>query len=94
MWEKEVLHADHPVMVALYNPTDMSGTEKVGIIDRFVQNRDNLSLIKVDATRNELVKKRYRIDYDQLPQVYVFERGEVKGIIKNISQEQLEKFVQ
>jgi thioredoxin reductase (NADPH) len=94
MWEKEVLHADHPVMVALYNPTDMSGTEKVGIIDRFVQNRDNLSLIKVDATRNELVKKRYRIDYDQLPQVYVFDRGEVKEIIKNISQEQLEKFVQ
>lgn len=94
MWEKEVLRPNHPVLVALYNPTDMAGTEKVGAIDRFVQDRENLTLVKVDATRNELVKKRYQIDEAQLPQVYLFDRGEIKSILKNISQEQLEKFVQ
>lgn len=94
MWEKEVLSPDHPVLVALYNPTDMAGTEKVGMIDQFVQDHANLSLVKVDATRNELVKKRYRIDAGKLPLVYLFSQGEVKAVLEDISREQLEKFVQ
>lgn len=90
LWEKEVLKAQKPVLVAYYNPTDMSGTEKVGIVDRFVRkNNEQLSLVKVDATRNELVGRRYRIDLNQLPKLHLFINGEVQKEMDDISEESL-----
>jgi len=94
LWEKEVLSPDHPVLVAFYNPTDMAGTEKIGIIDKFVYENEKLSLVKVDATRNELVKKRYQVDNSKLPLVYLFKNGEIKASLKNISTENLKKIVE
>lgn len=94
LWEKEVLSPDHPVLVAFYNPTDMAGTEKIGIIDKFVFENEKLSLVKVDATRNELVKKRYQVDNSKLPLVYLFKNGEIKASLKNISTENLKKIVE
>lgn len=94
LWEKEVLSPDHPVLVAFYNPTDMAGTEKIGIIDKFLFENEKLSLVKVDATRNELVKKRYQVDNSKLPLVYLFKNGEIKASLKNISTENLKKIVE
>lgn len=93
LWEKEVLTLQHPVLVAFYNPTDMAGTEKVGIIDKFMQGKDNLSLVKVDATRNELVKKRYRLDTGKLPVVYLFQQGEVKASLEDINMKKIQELV-
>lgn len=93
LWEKEVLSPDHPVLVAFYNPTDMAGTEKVGIIDQFVKENKDLSLVKVDATRNELVRKRYQIDPSKLPLVFLFSGGEVKAVLEDISTENLAQLV-
>jgi len=79
LWDKEVINAAKPVLVVYYNPTDMAGTEKVGIVDRFVRdNYEHFSLVKVDATRNELVSRRYQIDINDLPKLHLFENGEVK----------------
>jgi thioredoxin reductase (NADPH) len=90
LWEKEVINAQKPVLVAYYNPTDMSGTEKVGIVDRFVnENKELFSLVKVDATRNELVERRYHIDLNQLPQLHLFVNGEVTRKMEEISEESL-----
>ncbi len=93
LWDKEVLSSDHPVLVAFYDPTDMAGTEQVGIIDKFVKGNEKLSLVKVDASRNELVKKRYQVDASQLPFVYLFSRGEIKASLKDISFENLANLV-
>lgn len=91
LWEREVLKAKKPVLVAYYNPTDMSGTEKVGIVDRFVRaNNERFSLVKVDATRNELVGRRYNIDLDKLPKLHVFINGEVKQEVAEINEANLE----
>lgn len=91
LWEKEVLKAQEPVFVAYYNPTDMSGTEKVGIVDRFVRtNNERFSLVKVDATRNELVGRRYNINLDKLPLLHVFVNGEVKQEVAEINDDSLE----
>ncbi len=71
----------------------MAGTEKVGIIDKFMQGKDNLSLVKVDATRNELVKKRYRLDTGKLPVVYLFQQGEVKASLEDINMKKIQELV-
>ncbi|MBO8159517.1 thioredoxin-disulfide reductase [Thermosyntropha sp.] len=90
LWENEVLKAEKPVLVAYYNPTDMEGTEKVGIVDQFVrENSDKLSLVKVDATRNELVERRYGIDKSKLPLVHLFVNGEIKAETYDLSLESL-----
>ena len=90
LWDKEVINADKPVLVAYYNPTDMPGTEKIGIVDQFVRdNNARLSLVKVDATRNELVERRYGIDLSELPLVQLFEKGEIKATISEISEDKL-----
>ncbi|MDD4548635.1 MAG: thioredoxin-disulfide reductase [Syntrophomonadaceae bacterium] len=89
LWDSEVLNATKPVVVAYYNPMDMAGTEKVGMVDRFVSaNSDKLSLVKVDATRNELVQKRYNIG-NELPMVQLFVDGQVKTSLKDINEENL-----
>jgi thioredoxin reductase (NADPH) len=91
IWKKEVLKAKKPVLVAYYNPTDMSGTEKVGIVDRFVRaNNERFSLVKVDATRNELVGRRYNIDLNKLPMLHCFVNGEVKQEVAEINEANLE----
>ena len=94
LWKKEVLDADHPVLVAFYNPTDMAGTEKIGIIDKFVLDHKNFSLVKVDASRNELLKKRYRLEGVKLPLVYLFSNGGLAGSLEDISPESLEQLIQ
>lgn len=85
LWEKEVLQSDKPVLVAFYNPTDMSGTEKVGIVDQFVSQNDHYALVKIDATRNELVTSRFDIDAQSLPLLYLFVNGELKASLQEIS---------
>lgn len=90
LWDKEVLQAKLPVLVAFYNPTDMQGTELVGIADQFVrENAGKLSLVKVDATRNELVKARYNIDLHKLPLIYLFEKGRLKSSTTEITETSL-----
>jgi len=93
LWEEEVLQAQQPVVVAYYNPTDMSGTEKVGMVDRFVRDHKGLALVKVDATRNELVGGRYNIDLDRLPRLHLFINGEVKREADDIDEASLEALV-
>ena len=93
LWEEEVLQAQQPVVVAYYNPTDMSGTEKVGMVDRFVRDHKGLALVKVDATRNELVGRRYNIDLDRLPRLHLFINGEVKREADDIDEASLEALV-
>lgn len=90
LWDKEVINADKPVLVAYYNPTDMEGTEKIGLVDQFVRdNNSKLSLVKVDATRNELVERRYGIDFNNLPAVQLFESGQPKEMIHEITEDNL-----
>ncbi|HPF20676.1 MAG TPA: thioredoxin-disulfide reductase [Syntrophomonas sp.] len=90
LWKNQVIEAKKPVLVAYYNPADMSGTEKIGIVDRFVRaNQERFSLVKVDATRNELVGRRYHITPDQLPKLHVFMNGEIKQEVAEINEESL-----
>ncbi|NLB51336.1 MAG: thioredoxin-disulfide reductase [Syntrophomonadaceae bacterium] len=90
LWDREVLKAEKPVVVVYYNPTDMEGTEKAGLVDRFIEeNPDRFSLVKVDATRNELVKTRYQIKEEELPLVQLFVNGEVTAAINQINIENL-----
>ncbi len=89
LWQESVLSASGTVLVAFYNPVDMQGVEKVGLVDQFVQDKPDLRLVKVDATRNELVKSRYHIHPHQLPLVYLFQNGEIKATLDKIDQKSL-----
>lgn len=91
VWRESVLSVTEPVLVVFYNPTDMQGTEKIGIVDQFVRETPGLHIVKVDATRNELVKSRYQIDVHALPLVYLFVRGEIKASLQEMSNEGLKK---
>ncbi|CFX93907.1 Thioredoxin reductase [Syntrophomonas zehnderi OL-4] len=86
LWQSEVLNSEKPVLVAYYDPTDMTGTEKIGLVDQFVsRHQEKLALVKVDATRNELVERRYHIDLNRLPMVQLFKKGELINSIYEIS---------
>lgn len=92
LWEEEVLKAVKPVVVAYYNPTDMTGTEKIVLVDQFVRDHnDHLALVKVDATRNELVARRYKVTPEQLPLVHLFIKGELTKEIHEITREKLQE---
>jgi len=93
VWENEVLKSDKPVLVAFYNPTDMNGTEKIGIVDKFVRDNDGLSLVKIDATRNELVSARYKLNPANLPLVYYFVDGQIKSHIDDINEINLQNLI-
>lgn len=91
IWEKEVIRADKPVVVVCYNPADMEGTEKAGRADRFMlQHPGRFHLVKVDGTRNELVRSRYQIKEEELPLVYLFIDGQLQKTIKKIDDESLQ----
>jgi|LSQX01.2.fsa_nt_gb thioredoxin reductase (NADPH) len=94
LWEKQVSGAKLPVVVVYYDPTDMEGTEKAGAADRFVQqNQSRFNLVKIDYTRNELVKKRYIFKENQLPLAHLFINGELKAVIEDISPENLNSWL-
>ncbi len=77
-----------------YDPTDIAGTEKTGVADRFVQqNQSKFNLVKIDYTRNELAKNRYLFEKDQLPLAHLFIDGEVKAVAENISSENLDSWL-
>lgn len=90
LWDREVTKAEKPVVVVYYNPADMAGTERAGMVDRFTEeNPGRFNLVKVDATRNELVRNRYHIREDELPLVHLFVNGEIIRAIKEIDSENL-----
>ncbi|QGT99891.1 Thioredoxin reductase [Candidatus Syntrophocurvum alkaliphilum] len=91
IWEKEVLKVKKPVIVTFYNPTDLKGTEKIGIVDNFIKENERFALVKVDATRNELIKTRYDIDSKKLPTIWLFKDGAKVDEIKSLTYEELEK---
>ncbi len=94
LWEKQVSGAKLPVVVVYYDPTNMEGTEKAGAADRFVQqNQSRFNLVKIDYTRNELVKKRYIFKENQLPLAHLFINGELKAVIEDISPENLNSWL-
>lgn len=94
LWENQVLGSQLPVIVVYYDPTDIAGTEKTGVADRFVQqNQSKFNLVKIDYTRNELAKNRYLFEKDQLPLAHLFIDGEVKAVAENISSENLDSWL-
>jgi len=94
LWEKEVINSPKPVVVVYYNPIDMQGTEKTGMVDQFVKKYpEKFNLVKVDATRNELVKARYNISEEDLPFIHVFIGGEIAATINEISEDCLREIL-
>lgn len=92
LWEEEVLRASKPVVVAYYDPTDMVGTEKIILVDQFVRDHnEQLSLVKVDATRNELVARRYQVTPEKLPLVHLFVQGQLTKQIQTITVDTLKE---
>lgn len=94
LWEKEVINSPKPVVVVYYNPIDMQGTEKTGMVDQFVKKYpEKFNLVKVDATRNELVKARYNISEEDLPFIHVFIGGEIAATINEIIEDCLREIL-
>lgn len=84
------MNSTKPVVVVYYDPTDMKGTEEAGLVDQFLnENPGKFNLVKVDATRNELVKNRYQIKEEDLPLVQLFVDGKVDTTLNTISKTSL-----
>ncbi len=89
------MNSSKPVVVVYYDPTDMKGTEEAGLVDQFLnENPGKFNLVKVDATRNELVKNRYQIREEDMPLVQLFVDGKLDATINNISKESLNGLLQ
>ncbi len=91
IWEDEVLKVKKPVIVTFYNPTDIKGTEQMEVVDKFIKDNKRFSLVKVDATRNELIKTRYDIDSGEMPTIWLFKDGNKVDEIKTLTYEELDK---
>ncbi|MGI6452941.1 MAG: thioredoxin-disulfide reductase [Syntrophomonadaceae bacterium] len=92
-WEEKVLKAASPVAVVLYNPADMTGMEKIGLIENWAGNNPDLTIVKIDATRNEMLKKRYDLDLKSLPLVVLFHKEEMVSQISEITEKNLKELI-
>ncbi|MGE5381676.1 MAG: FAD-dependent oxidoreductase [Methylocystaceae bacterium] len=76
-FQEEVLEAKLPVWVVYYRPGDVHSMEVSGHLDALSEKHpDKISILKIDASRNEFLTKRYGIE--QVPCLQVFINGEVK----------------
>lgn len=92
-FHEEVLEAKVPVLVVYYRPGDMKSMEISGRLDALTENKaSKVNLMKIDASRNEFLTKRYGIT--EVPCLQVFINGEVKEQINgDIDENLLRKYL-
>jgi len=76
-FREEVLESKVPVGVIYYRPGDVHSMEVSGRLDSLAEKHaDKVNLMKIDASRNEFLTKRYGIN--EVPCLQVFVGGQVK----------------
>lgn len=90
---EEVLNADKPVFVVYYRPGDILSMEVSGRIDAWAEKSGGkVQVMKIDASRNEFLTKRYNID--TVPCLQVFIDGREKERVEgNIDENLLGKYL-
>jgi hypothetical protein len=71
----------------------MTGMEKIGLIENWAGNNPDLTIVKIDATRNEMLKKRYDLDLKSLPLVVLFHKEEMVSQISEITEKNLKELI-
>lgn len=75
-FEEEVLKASRPTVLAYYSPSDMKSLEMAGMVETFVgESNGKWGFMKVDASRSELLTKRYQVT--SVPTVQLFKDGKL-----------------
>lgn len=76
-FHEEVIESKIPAFVVYYRPGDVKSMEVSGRIDNLAEKHsDKVNLLKIDASRNEFLTKRY--DIKEVPCLQVFIGGEIK----------------
>jgi len=93
-FEQQVLAEDQQaVVVGYYHPENQYSLKVLGEVDRFVEEHRNMvKLVRIDASRNNLLTQRYNINF--LPTIQVFRKGHLENIYsETINYEELEKTI-
>jgi len=70
----EVLQVGMPMIIAYYSPADIKSLEVAGMVEGLVgESNDKWGFMKIDASRNELLTRRYGIE--TVPCLQLFEAG-------------------
>ncbi|HBQ87153.1 MAG TPA: thioredoxin-disulfide reductase [Syntrophomonas sp.] len=78
-FEKQVIKAVKPVVLAYYTPCDLKSLEYAGMVEQIVKgSKVSLGFLKIDASRNELLTRRYQIS--ALPCLQVFKEGKAAAV--------------
>ncbi|PID28279.1 MAG: thioredoxin-disulfide reductase [Candidatus Cloacimonadota bacterium] len=73
MWQKNVLKAEKPVVVAFWSPVNK---ESMAVLTKLeVAERDEYDLVKIDAYKDSMLADRYGVK--ELPAVLRFESGKL-----------------
>lgn len=88
-FDQEVLKADNPVLLAYYSPMDIKSLEFAGMVEALVgESNVKWRFMKIDASRNELLTRRYNIQ--TIPCLQLFVAGRMEKLISgDITREQV-----
>lgn len=76
-FEKEILKAAPPVLVGYYDPQRPASLDSMQQADLWTQKQGGkVKLVRVDASRNEMLTERYRLN--TVPAFQLFRQGELK----------------
>lgn len=93
-FEKEVLNAKEPVvLVGYYQPENKHSLQVLGELDQWAEaSREQVKLVRVDASKNMLLSKRYQLN--ALPLIQVFRQGQLENtLVEKIDYADLEKAI-
>ncbi len=78
----QVLEANKPVLVLFWSPQNEKSIEAVALLEQKLDSYSNLSLVKIDRYRNDLVASRYNME--DIPSLLLFNKGDLVGRLNKI----------
>jgi thioredoxin-like negative regulator of GroEL len=81
------------VLVGYYQPENKHSLQVLGELDQWAEaSREQVKLVRVDASKNMLLSKRYQLN--ALPLIQVFRQGQLENtLVEKIDYADLEKAI-
>ena len=91
-FNREVLQIKDMVVVGYYRPDNEESLTVLSEVEHWLNEHSQVRLVRIDASRNELLTRRYQIK--SVPMFHVFWRGHlIKTIVGHINQSELDQLL-
>ncbi|MGI6648724.1 MAG: thioredoxin-disulfide reductase [Bacillota bacterium] len=91
-FNREVLQIKDMVVVGYYRPDNEESLTVLSEVEHWLNEHSQVRLVRIDASRNELLTRRYQIK--SVPMFHVFWRGQlIKTIVGHINQSELDQLL-